>query len=185
MRTIRNAVLSLGAVFALAACETGTPAPDIAPDAAAGRFFSYFNARCDTPIQAGRAPATKGLIAAAPEIAARYPKVVDYQEFQGRALSFWTGPDDVEGGVIMVIEQGPDSTRCAVATRAFDQAEFADRLRRAYPGLMGEAPDDVAVNARISAASEDTETMSKVYSTYHDPEGRVSALVLSESEESD
>lgn len=186
MNLIRNAALTAAAAFALSACE---PKPAAAPGTtptdpqwAAERFIPYFDERCAAPIRAGRAPDVEGLVPVSPAVAASYPKVPAYKELRNRALSFWTDADDTAGGVILIVEQGPRSTRCAVATRAFDAAEFARVLKLAYPDVMAASPDERVINLRLVIPGETTAEESKVYSTYHDPEGRVSALVLSESE---
>ncbi|QIE57542.1 hypothetical protein G5B40_20075 [Pikeienuella piscinae] len=146
------------------------------------RFAGYFRDRCALPIKAGDAPDTAGLIPATAEVIARFPKVPDYEELSGRDLSFWMAPDDSQGAVILVIEEGPEGERCAAVTEAFSTEQFAGLLKKTYPEYLGEASDDSVVNARAFLDDAGDSTRSVIYSSYHDAKTRVSAGVVSLSE---
>ncbi|MEX2517718.1 MAG: hypothetical protein WD969_00125 [Paracoccaceae bacterium] len=184
------ALALIGALGACAAEPTGeaqldNPSPDV-PDVALGmvgdRFIDFFSERCVASERANRAPDTSGLIPAPPAVAARYPKVPDYAELSGRSLAFWVAPEDPDGAVVLVVEEIAGSERCAAVTGAFTMSSFADTLRIGYPDYAGERTDETIVNARIFLDEADVDRRSRVYSTYHDEQHGVSALVLSLSD---
>lgn len=193
MTDIRKLTAALAVIGFLGACvsepvgdaQLDDPAPDV-PDVALGivgdRFIEFFSERCVAPEQENRAPDISGLIPAPRTVAARYPKVPNYAELSGRSLSFWVAPEDPEGEVILVVEEMPGSERCAAVTDAFTMSRFAETLRVSYPDFGVERKDEAIVNVRVFLDEPDADRRSKIYSTYHDPQHGVSALVISLSD---